>query len=181
MAIVLSTDRLILREWSSKDIDPFHAICSDPTVMRYVGDGEPWSRQRTQEWICDAIDMAAKVGYCRWALVLKATATLIGFCGYVPTPDGAEIGWRLGKDGWGQGFATEAAQAALRHGFDVLGLRRLTALVQSPNRASIRVCEKLGMSFESQFLRNGREVNIYAIHQNEAPGLTINPVRLMPT
>lgn len=157
------TDRLILRDWTDEDLEPFQAICSDPAVMQFVGDGQPWSEEKTKLWIESSIETARTHGYCRWALVLKGTSELIGFCGFVPTNDGPEIGWRLANKFWGAGLATEAATAALRYGFDTLGFRRVMALVQSPNRASIRVCEKLGMKFESCFQRNEREVLVYSI------------------
>jgi ribosomal-protein-alanine N-acetyltransferase len=163
MTISLETARLIFRDWTTADLTSLHAICSDPAVMQFVGDGEPWSLERTAEWIEQACELATTSDYCRWALVLKETSTLIGFCGFVPANNGAEIGWRLARDAWGRGLATEAARQALDHGFDVLGFQRVIATVQSPNRSSIRVCEKLGMKAESSFLRNGREVLVYSI------------------
>ena len=102
-------------------------------------------------------------GFCQWPLIHKADVALIGFCGFERTGDGSEIGWRLASEYWGQGLATEAAQAALDHGFQKLGFQRVIATVQSANRASIRVIEKLGIQQESSFQRNGREVSVYSI------------------
>ena len=169
MTSLFETDRLIFRDWSSADLESFHAICSDPAVMQFVLDGEPWSLERTRQWIENAIETSKTAGYCRWALFSKETAELIGFCGFVPAHDSAEIGWRLSQPHWGQGLASEAAQTALKYGFDNLKFQRVTALVQSLNRPSIRVCEKLGMNFESSFLRNGREVLVYAIRHDQKP------------
>lgn len=159
----LETERLIFRDWTEADLEPFHSICSDPAVMQFVGDGQPWSEEKTMFWIESSIETARTHGYCRWALVLKETSELIGFCGFIPTDDGPEIGWRLAKPFWGEGLATEAATAALRYAFDTLGFQQVIALVQSPNRASIRICEKLGMKFNSSFDRNGRDVRVYSI------------------
>lgn len=158
----LETERLIFRDWQEEDTEPFHAICSDPGVMQFVGNGEPYSRERTKLWIRDSQELSQQRGYCRWALVLKETSALIGFCGFIPADGGAEIGWRLAKECWGQGLATEAAFAALQHGFHVLGFPRVIALVQSPNTASQRVCEKLGMQFERSIERQGRKLNVYS-------------------
>lgn len=163
MTISLETDRLIFRDWSVADLPPFYAICSDPTVMQFIGEGGPWSVTRTREWIEAAIEMSRTRRYCQWAVVLKQTSALVGFCGFVPASDGVEIGWRLAKSCWGQGLATEAAQSVLQHGFDRLEFQRVIATVQSPNRSSIRVCEKLGMKFETSFQRNGKEVIVYSI------------------
>lgn len=161
--IPFETDRLIFRDWTASDLGPFHSICSDPSVMQFVGDGVPWSMERNRQWIEGAGEMSKKCGYCQWALVLKATSALVGFCGFVPADDGAEIGWRLAKSCWGQGLATEAARTVLKHGFDILGFQRVIATVQTPNRASIRVCEKLGMKLETRTQRNGREVIQFSI------------------
>ena len=170
MTIPPETDRLIFRDWIAADLKPFHAICSDPAVMQFVGDGELWSLRKTGQWIKHAQATFKATGFCRWALALKETSALIGFCGFIPVNDSAEIGWRLARDVWGRGLATEAARTVLAHGFDVLGLQRVTALVQSPNRPSIRVCEKLGMSLESTFLRNGRDVNVYSTNRRPELG-----------
>lgn len=163
--IPIETDRLIFRDWTPADLGPFHSICTDLAVMQFVGDGTPWSIERTRQWIEGASEMSKKGGYCQWALVLKATSALIGFCGFIPADDGAEIGWRLAKDCWGQGLATEAARTALKHGFDELGFPRVIATVQSQNRASIRVCDKLGMTLEARIQRNGREVTLFSINR----------------
>ena len=162
----LETDRLIFRDWTKQDLASFHAICSDPAVMQFVGDGEPWSEEKTKLWIESSIESARTHGYCRWALVLKATSELIGFCGFVPTEDGPEIGWRLAKRYWGMGLATEAATRVLKQGFADLGFPAVLALVQSPNRASIRICEKLGMTFNRRFSRSERDILSYMLSKN---------------
>lgn len=163
MKIPLESNRLIFRDWTATDLEPFHVICSDPAVMQFVGDGEPWSSERAKQWIERASEMVKKHGYCQWALVLRETSALIGYCGFVPADESAEIGWRLAKGFWGRGLATEAARTMLKHGFDCLGFHRVIAKVQPPNRASIRVCEKLGMKSEGRFQRDGREITLYSI------------------
>lgn len=163
MQIPPATERLIFRDWNVADLAAFHVLCSDADVMQFVGDGAPWSWERTQQFIERAIEMSQTLGFCQWPLIHKASSALIGFCGFVPAGDGAEIGWRLAKESWGKGLATEAASAVLKHGFETLGFHRIVATVQSANRASIRVVEKLGMKLEATFLRDGREVLLFAI------------------
>ncbi len=163
MTFPLETERLMFRDWTATDLEPFHSLCADPSVMEFVGDGAPWSRERTEQFIGCAREMSRTLGFCRWPVIYKPSSAVIGFCGFVPASEGAEIGWRLAKDSWGQGLATEAARAVLKHGFETLGFQRIVATVQSPNRASIRVVEKLGMKAESSFFRNGREVILFSI------------------
>lgn len=160
---VLETQRLVLRHWTDTDLEPFHSICSDPRVMQFVGDGQAWSLERTKDFIDRAVAQSQQHGYCQWALSLKDDGTLIGFCGFVPAEHGAEVGWRLAFQHWGRGLATEAAQAAMKYGFEKLGFERIIATVQSGNQASLRVVEKLGMHEEGSIERNGREVLVFAI------------------
>lgn len=147
---ILETPRLIVRRWIADDAEALHAICSDPNVMRYVGDGTPWSREKTRQFIEDAVATEQTHGYCRWPLVVKDAGLLAGFCGFIPAEQGAEMGWRLASQFWGRGLATEAAEAVLKFGADSLGFRRVTATVHCENRASLRVAEKLGMSVETR-------------------------------
>lgn len=165
MAQILSTARLLVRDWTLADVASFAAICADPRVMEYVFDGEPWSLERTRQWVTDAIALAERCGYCRWAVEQRTTGELLGFCGPVPTTTGAEIGWRLAVSAWGQGYATEAARAVLAYCFERLSLSHITALVQAPNMASQRVCLKLGMHETERFMRSGREIVVFAVEK----------------
>ena len=135
--------------------------------MQYVGEGAAWSRERTRQFIEEALATEKQYGYCRWPLILKEDGMLAGFCGFAPAENGAEIGWRLARGNWGQGLATEAARAVLKFGIEELGFQRVTATVQSGNEASLRVAEKLRMAVEQRIERNGREVLILV---KAAPG-----------
>ena len=157
------TDRLMFREWKSKDVDPFHAICSDSRVMKYVGNGEVWQRERTGQFIQLAMESLQSIGYCQWALIHRAENKLIGYCGFRKTNGYPEIGWRLAPAFWKQGLATEAARTALQHGMQTLRFTRVTATVQAANVASVRVIDKLGMTLEQRLVRDGREILIYAV------------------
>ena len=92
---------------------------------------------------------------------------MIGFCGLQPldgTPE-TEIGWWLARACWGQGLATEAARAALQHGFERAGLARIVAVALAANRASIHVMEKLGMKYEREMIHRGFQVVLYAVNR----------------
>ena len=130
--------------------------------MQWVADGQTWSRDRTRLFIESALEMQQNHGYCQWPLIEQVEGGLIGFCGFVNTGNGHEIGWRLAQGYWRQGLATEAARAVLAHGIETLGFPRVIATVQAANLASIRVVEKLGMALDRRRDRNGREVMFFS-------------------
>ena len=162
MSLPPNSERIIFRAWHADDVATFHAINSDPQVMRFVADGQGWSISRTQQFIEAASDMLQRSGFCQWALIDRSSGCLIGFCGLVDTGDIPEIGWRLARDYWGRGLATEAAAAVLDHAQNALGLGRVVATVQTENAASVRVIEKLGMTRDRTFQRGGREIAVYS-------------------
>lgn len=167
MKNALESERLLFREWCEEDVSAFHRICSDPQVMEFVGDGQPWSLETTRQFIIRANRSLKENGFCQWPVIHKASAMLIGFCGFVSSEGDTEIGWRLAPEFWGQGLATEAARVSLEHGFRELSFQRVIATVQSKNAASIRVIKKLDMQHESSFQRNGREMLMYAIENDK--------------
>lgn len=161
----METTRLTFRDWQLDDVEPFHVICSDPRVMQFVGDGRPWSRDKTRSFIERAMAASRSLGYCQWPLIYKPDAQLIGYCGFVAAEGGAEIGWRLSPQYWGQGLATEAARCALQYGFETLEFESVKATVQARNPPSIRIVEKLGMQVESSFQRDGNEMLLFSIRR----------------
>ena len=156
------TDRLAFRVWHDDDLDRFHAICRNPLVMQYVGDGRVWSPERTAKFIRSAAETLRHSGYCQWPVICKEDDQLIGYCGFANTDNAIEIGWRFGQHYWGQGLATEAADSVLRFGTETLGFQQVVATVQIANTASIRVVEKLGMVRVKQFNRSGRALFLYS-------------------
>lgn len=162
--VILETPRLLLRDWSLDDFSGFRAIATDPRVMRYIGNGQPWPDDRILRFIQSGIEKAKARGWILWPVVLKETARLIGFCGFGDGfPPDVEIGWWLSPPYWSRGLATEAARAVLAYGFDKFQFPRVISVAQPANRASIRVMEKLGMQYERSFCHNGIEVVSYAI------------------
>jgi len=147
---VIETSRLLLRDWRDSDHEPFYRITSDPRVMEYFP--APLSRPESDALIARIQAHQQQHGFTFFAAELRATAEFIGFIGMLHTPFEShftpcvEIGWRLGPEFWGQGLATEGAQAVLRFGFDELKLPEIVALTVPANRRSRRVMEKLGMT-----------------------------------
>ena len=108
-------------------------------------------------------------GFGRWAVVQKSTGKFIGWCGlkYSATIDEVDIGFRFFKAAWNQGFATEAAKKCIQLGFDSLGIKRIVGRAMVGNIASIKVLEKIGLTFLKEFDFDGEEGAIYEIVYNE--------------
>jgi len=170
----MQTERLLFSPWVESDWLAFKPIATDPEVMRYISDGQPWPDDRIQEFVQRQIHCLVERGYCLWKLLDRGSGHMIGFCGLQPLANtvDVEIGWWLAPSHWGRGLATEAARAALRDGFERVGLGRIVAVAQPANRASLRVMEKLGMRYERDIEHKGIGVVLYAIH---APGTPVSP------
>lgn len=148
------TSRLRLRQWQAADYAPFAALNADPDVMAYFPSLR--SRAESDRLIADCAAHISQFGWGFWAAELKATGTFIGFVGLNEAPAAlpfspcVEIGWRLAKDYWGQGLATEAAQAALGVGFEQLKLDEIVAFTPLANRRSVAVMERLHMQRDAE-------------------------------
>jgi RimJ/RimL family protein N-acetyltransferase len=144
----LATERLLLTAWSRDDGDALAEINADPEVMRFL---RPADRA---ESLAQSERFAAhweEHGYGLWALRRRADGDLVGFAGlsipfhFPPVLPAVEAGWRLRRDAWGQGYATEAARVALAHGFADLGLDEIVSLVHEGNARSRAVAGRLGL------------------------------------
>jgi RimJ/RimL family protein N-acetyltransferase len=146
---VIQTERLLIRPWRDADSAPFFAINSDPEVMRHIR--VVASREESDAGIERQRQSQALHGFCFWALERRADGAFLGFCGLrrgvpaTPIADDLEIGWRLGREYWGQGYAREAAAACLAWAFDEAGAPRVAAITVVANTRSWRLMERLGM------------------------------------
>ncbi len=158
MPPALRTDRLLLRKPVVEDLTPFTAMFSDPEVVRYIGDGTPRSPERVERGFRNGLLCWDRLGFGPFTVLHNDL--VIGDCllypiarsGTDPTDFAArgpeiELAYRLAREAWGQGFATEAARAALDWAMSDTGpaLSRLIAVTHPDNTASQRVLEKLGM------------------------------------
>jgi [ribosomal protein S5]-alanine N-acetyltransferase len=171
--IMLETGRLILDTWQSSDWTALRPIATDPGVMRYITGGVPWTDERIQSFVDTQQKLYSERGFCRWKLTEKSSGELIGFCGVgywrdVPDP---EIGWWLARRCWGQGLATEAARPALRDAFERVQLERIISIAAPANTASTQIMKKIGLSFETEFERDGVRLVRHAIHRAQYAGL----------
>jgi RimJ/RimL family protein N-acetyltransferase len=148
-SIELDTPRLRLRQWREADREPFAALNADPAVMEFFY----WasSRESSDASIDAWRSELASRGWSNWALDLRATGEFLGFTGLsvprrvLPFSPCVEIGWRLARRHWGQGYATEAARAALEVAFTRLDLPEIVSFTAAGNRRSRAVMERIGM------------------------------------
>ncbi len=162
--VQLETDRLILRMWREEDFEPYAKICEDADVMRYIG-GKPFSRLEAWRHFAYLIGHWYLRGYGHWAVEEKATSDFVGRIGFLNPAGwpGFEIGWTLGKDWWGKGYAIEGAHRALQYAFNELKKDHVISLIHPENRASIRVAERLGEKPEGTAEVLGIRVIIYGV------------------
>src|SRR3954465_10191091 len=177
--VSLDTDRLLLRAPVAEDADALAPMYADPEVMRYVGDGRTLTRAETERSVRRMIERWEADGFGLFTTVRKEDGAVIGRVGLLvwntetwePTtraaggngPTEVEVGYTLGRDFWGQGFATEAAAAARDYALGELGAKRLIALIIHGNAASERVARKLGLEHERDILLGRREAQLFAL------------------
>jgi RimJ/RimL family protein N-acetyltransferase len=160
----IRTDRLIMRRWRDSDLEPFAELNGDAETMRYF----PYTLDRAgSDALAELIEQRFELnGYGMWALEVAASGQFIGFTGLNPIPEGApgaggpgaggiEIGWRLARAGWHQGYATEAARAALGVAFDGVGLAEVWSFTSVLNEPSQAVMRRIGMT-QSRFFDHPR-------------------------
>lgn len=145
---MLETDRLILRQWESRDETPFAALNADPAVMAHFP--ALLSREDSDAMLVRLRARWRSQGICFAAVERKSDGAFAGMVGLAHVTDGphagaVEIGWRLPRALWGQGYATEAARRWLDHGFDTMDRREIVAFTVPENHASRAVMTRLGM------------------------------------
>lgn len=132
-------------------------------------DGEEVSREATAGVISDSAAYFESRGLGLFAMVLKGRDEVIGFSGFWRFEGRLdfELAYGLAPALWGKGLATEAARAAIRYGFEKLGLKRIAASADTPNSASLRVMRKAGMRYEKREVYEDRDTTCYAISRGD--------------
>ena len=170
---MIETARLRLRKMVPEDIEGLLEIFTDARVMASFG-VPPFSREQMTAWMTRNLSHQEEHGYGLFSVVLESEGKLIGDCGLEHMEiDGdkvVELGYDFASAYWGQGFATEAAEAVRDYAFTELGITELVSLIQTHNLASLRVSEKIGMRLRRTFSRHGREYALYAIARGEGQG-----------
>jgi RimJ/RimL family protein N-acetyltransferase len=147
--ITLETPRLHLRQFLPKDALVFFLLNADSEVVRYTGD-KPFRSVGESLALIEGYRQYADYGLGRLVMVEKSSGEVIGWCGlkYLVDEDEVDIGYRIFKRFWNQGYTTEAAKACLKFGFEVKQLKSIIGRSNASNLASIKVFDKLGMTFE---------------------------------
>ena len=165
--ISLETERLLLRMWRESDFEAYERLCSDPEVMRFLGEGRPLNRLEAWRQMAALVGHWHLRGYGIWAVEERESGNLVGRIGFF-NPEGwpgFELGWVLGREHWGKGFATEGARRALDYAFTEMGRDHVISLIHPDNVGSIRVAERLGERLEGKTELFGHDVLIYGIER----------------
>jgi RimJ/RimL family protein N-acetyltransferase len=166
--VILETPRLRLREFVPQDVDALALILTDAGTMRY--DPVLFDRARVEEWIARNRRRYAANGHGLWALILKSTRELIGDCGVtvqsVDDIDELEVGYHLRRDHWGQGYATEAAQACRDWAFQNRNADYVISLIRPENLPSRRVAERNGMTLWKEIIGRDLPHSVYRIDRS---------------
>jgi RimJ/RimL family protein N-acetyltransferase len=177
MEIVLETDRLLLRPIDEVALDAFAPFMADPEVVRFIG-GTTLERAEVELRLRAMRERFERDGFGQFLLVRRSDGLILGRCGFlvwdvpgwtITTRAEAagdyeiELGWMLGREHWGHGYATEAAKAARGYAFGELGLERLISLIAEENVASAAVAKRLGMEIEGETRLHEMRVNIWSL------------------
>jgi RimJ/RimL family protein N-acetyltransferase len=175
----MSTTRLLMRRWRETDYAPFAALNADPLVMEYFPSRLTGAQS---DGLIARIEAGFDAcGYGFWALEIRASGEFIGFAGLaVPSFDAhftpaVEVGWRLARSAWGQGYATEAGLASLAFGFGEAGLDEIVALTTVANARSRAVMQRIGMTynpaddFDHPGLAEGDPLRSHVLYRISAP------------
>jgi RimJ/RimL family protein N-acetyltransferase len=174
-----ATERLRLRGWQAADLAPFAAMNADPDVMEFMAG--LLDRAASDALVARIESGWAENEFGLWAVERRSDRRFIGFVGlsrpsfeahFTPA---VEVGWRLARDAWGHGYATEAARAALAFGFERAGLEEIVSFTVPANERSRRVMERLGMTrdpaddFDHPRLPDGHPLRRHVLYRLKAP------------
>lgn len=149
MSIIIETEKLFLRTWEEKDIEPFYSMNQDPKVIECLAG--PMDIEQVKVFIKKMNTQQEERNYSLWAVEIKESGEFIGFIGLNYTDweadftPAVEVGWRLDSKYWGNGYAPEGAKACLDYGFNKIGLKEIISLTVPFNSNSRRVMEKIGL------------------------------------
>ncbi|MEL7536243.1 MAG: GNAT family N-acetyltransferase [Pseudomonadota bacterium] len=131
-----------MRYFKRSDLDAYVPIVADPAVMAHVGGVQ--NRKQARLYLAETIALGARAGLGRYAVELRASSRLIGFCGFLPTGAYIDFGYRFARETWGQGIGLEAARRVRDYGLHDLDIQNMEAIAAVENRASVKILDKLG-------------------------------------
>jgi RimJ/RimL family protein N-acetyltransferase len=164
---VLETARLVLRHLTAEDAAFMLRLLNEPSWIRFIGDRGVRTLEGAREYIAKGpVASYERHGFGLFLVELKGEGTAAGICGLIKRDalEDVDIGFAFLPEFWGRGYAHEAAAAMMEHAQRVLGFKRVAAIVASDNESSIRLLEKLGMSFERMIRLPGddEEIKLFA-------------------
>jgi RimJ/RimL family protein N-acetyltransferase len=164
MKKILETERTYLREMTPDDAQNAYELNSDPLIIQYTGD-EAFESVEDARIFLTKYDHYEKYGFGRWAVISKETNEYLGWCGlkYSADEDEFDIGFRFHQRFWNKGFASETARACIQIGFEKFNMETIVGRAMKENLASIRVLEKCGLTFVSDYQFDDEEGVIYSI------------------
>ncbi|MEQ9187625.1 MAG: GNAT family N-acetyltransferase [Cryomorphaceae bacterium] len=166
----IETPRLILRPFTLADVEPSFKMEQNPEVNRYTHDGGVKTRAQVERAIVEGpLEDYKKYGFGRMAIELKEERQFIGFTGlkYIADLGRVDLGYRLARECWGQGFATESGIASLRFGFIDLDLEEIIATILPANSSSANVLTKLAFILEEELIMHGIPQQLFSLQRSD--------------
>ncbi len=165
MNVIIETSRLLLRLFTPDDVQLIYDLNNDPEVTRFTHD-PIWNLNHAKEILeKNILPQYVLYNHGRWAVHLKPNHEFIGWCGlkYRPELNEVDLGYRLIKKYWGNGFATEAAFSSIQYGFEKLNLNIITGRAEPANIASCKVLERCGLLYIGLQQVEGYNLRTYQI------------------
>ena len=165
----LHTPHLVLRPWDPADAERLYEIVQEPGIFQYFPRTVPPPRPWADKYVAHHLKQWQERGFGHWAVVEAASGKLVGWNGleYLNELEEVEVAYLLSHEVWGKGYATEAARAAVRYGFETMELPAITGLVHPENAGSIRVLEKAGLTLVDQIHLWDIDLLRYRIHAED--------------
>ena len=160
---ILETERLILRQLTTNDAEFILELVNEPSFIQNIGDRHVRTLEDACAYIINGpVKSYEKNGFGLWAIVLKESNEEIGMCGLIKRDnlEDVDIGYALLPRFWSQGYAVEAARAMKEYARDMVGLKRLVAIVDPANEGSIRVLEKIGLRYEKMIRLSADDIDL---------------------
>ncbi len=165
---ILETERLLLRQFSAEDAEFILALLNEPSFIQNIGDRGVRTLEDARIYLLNGpVASYAKNGFGLYLVILKETGESIGMCGLIKRDnlDDVDIGYAFLPRFWSRGYAVESALAVKAYAKDVIGLKRLVAITDPANKGSIRVLEKIGLTFEKmiRLSEDDIELKLFAV------------------
>ena len=166
MNVIIETERLLLRTFTELDANLIYELNLDPDVTQYTHDPVKDIIHAQEILERTILPQYALYNHGRWAVHLKPTLEFMGWCGlkYRSELNEIDLGFRFKKGFWGKGFATEAAYASIKYGFEELNLQRIVGRAEIENIGSWKVLEKCGLAYIGDEEVDGYPVKTYEIY-----------------